>query len=136
MACGLRVAIARVCGCPRAVGLKLMPTSKEVQDLTDAVNTLISAMSNGGTVKLKPPTQWFSIIVFLFGLVSGTFGNWLMIRDDIQDIQHTLTSRMQDRWTASMMAVYADESRYLNRDKDFRVPDVRDITKKVPAPTP
>jgi len=113
-----------------------MPSSQDIKELTDAVASLLKAMQNGGTVKLKPPAPWFSVIVFLFGLLSGTFGNWLMLRDDIKSLQDTVTHRMDDRWTASMMASYADESRYLNRDKGILVPDVREITRKIPAPRP
>jgi hypothetical protein len=75
------------------------------------------------------------LVVVILGAAVQLSTKLSRIESDLMTIRMEINTRMADRWTATMMGVYARESGDLNRDMKFRTPVVEDIQRRYPPGT-
>lgn len=107
---------------------------QELEELRENIRAVREALNNGGTIRLKPQSWWFSVLSLIAGILIGILGKDYQVMGRIVRIEHAIEAKMSDQWTGMMMSVYT--AQLGKRNPTLDIPDVEEIKKTVPVPKP
>jgi hypothetical protein len=106
-------------------------SDRDIREMKESIDALVKAMNNGGVVKLKPQSWWFSLVSMSLGAALGFLASLTAFGGRVSDLETAVNSRMLDRWTGTMQMHYNSELERENRALGLRVPDVAVIKGQV-----
>lgn len=109
----------------------------DIEEMKLTLGRLAESMEKAnGSLRVRVQPWWLQAGTFMSGIIVASFFHYFAIKADLIEMRHTMTAKMTDRWTASMMVLYNDRLADVNNKIGLAVPSITEIKDALPVPAP